>query len=153
MVLHVEEYEHGHIYISDNGCSKSDYCATTDDKTQYGKLMTSIDGADECAKYLFFKAWNSEKPLIQEYILTMIPELQQRISNGNVQNLSVNHLLKVANQRLYKMGYTKTCPRCGGTGNYSFNQMYGTTCFKCGGKKIVLQTVTKKLIAQIKKSR
>ena len=26
-----------------------------------------------------------------------------------------------------------SCPRCGGTGNYSFNMMYGSTCFRCGG--------------------
>ncbi len=25
------------------------------------------------------------------------------------------------------------CSRCGGTGNYSYNQVYGTTCFKCNG--------------------
>ena len=30
---------------------------------------------------------------------------------------------------------TETCGRCGGTGNYSYCQMYGTTCFKCRGAK------------------
>lgn len=29
---------------------------------------------------------------------------------------------------------TETCTRCGGCGNYSFNLMYGTVCFGCGGK-------------------
>jgi len=28
---------------------------------------------------------------------------------------------------------TKTCSRCGGSGNYSYCQQYGTTCFGCGG--------------------
>lgn len=32
----------------------------------------------------------------------------------------------------------ETCSRCGGTGNYSFCLSYGTTCFKCAGKKVVL---------------
>lgn len=32
----------------------------------------------------------------------------------------------------------ETCSRCGGSGNYSYCQMYGSTCFKCGGKKEVL---------------
>ncbi len=32
----------------------------------------------------------------------------------------------------------ETCSRCGGSGQYSYCQMYGTTCFKCGGKKQVL---------------
>ena len=29
-------------------------------------------------------------------------------------------------------GY-ETCSRCGGSGNYSYNPMNGTTCFKCNG--------------------
>lgn len=29
---------------------------------------------------------------------------------------------------------TETCTRCGGSGHYSYCQMYGTTCFKCRGK-------------------
>lgn len=31
-----------------------------------------------------------------------------------------------------------TCSRCGGSGEYSFCQMYGTRCFKCGGKGKVM---------------
>lgn len=32
----------------------------------------------------------------------------------------------------------ETCSRCGGSGRYSWCQRYGSTCFKCGGKKEVL---------------
>lgn len=32
---------------------------------------------------------------------------------------------------------TVTCGRCGGTGQYSYCQRYGTTCFKCGGAKVL----------------
>jgi hypothetical protein len=28
---------------------------------------------------------------------------------------------------------TETCTRCSGSGHYSYNQMTGTRCFKCGG--------------------
>lgn len=28
---------------------------------------------------------------------------------------------------------TQTCSRCGGSGSYSYCQMYGSRCFKCGG--------------------
>jgi hypothetical protein len=28
---------------------------------------------------------------------------------------------------------TKTCSRCGGSGSYSYCQMYGSTCFGCSG--------------------
>lgn len=29
---------------------------------------------------------------------------------------------------------TEPCTRCGGSGSYSYCQMYGTTCFKCSGR-------------------
>ncbi len=32
----------------------------------------------------------------------------------------------------------ETCTRCGGGGEYSYCQRYGTTCFKCGGKGTTL---------------
>lgn len=35
----------------------------------------------------------------------------------------------------------ETCSRCGGSGNYSYCQRFGTVCFKCGGKK---QALTKR---------
>lgn len=31
-----------------------------------------------------------------------------------------------------------TCSRCGGSGQHSYCSQYGTTCFKCGGRKRVL---------------
>lgn len=31
-----------------------------------------------------------------------------------------------------------TCSRCGGSGHYSYCQMYGTTCFKCAGAGVTL---------------
>ena len=36
---------------------------------------------------------------------------------------------------------TETCSRCGGSGHYSYCQAYGTTCFRCSGRK---QTYTKR---------
>ncbi len=33
---------------------------------------------------------------------------------------------------------TATCSRCGGTGSYSYCTGYGTMCFKCSGRKVVL---------------
>ena len=34
-----------------------------------------------------------------------------------------------------------TCPRCGGSGHYSYNQMDGTRCYGCGGTGISVQKV------------
>ena len=31
----------------------------------------------------------------------------------------------------------ETCSRCGGSGEYSYCEMCGSTCFKCGGKRVV----------------
>lgn len=36
-----------------------------------------------------------------------------------------------------KQRHLKICPRCGGSGKYSFCTMYGDTCFKCNGLGIV----------------
>lgn len=36
---------------------------------------------------------------------------------------------------------TETCSRCHGSGNYSWNQINGSTCFKCRGQK---RTYTKR---------
>ena len=36
-----------------------------------------------------------------------------------------------------KMGFEiQACTRCGGSGEYSYCESYGTKCFKCSGKKI-----------------
>ena len=35
---------------------------------------------------------------------------------------------------------SEPCSRCGGTGRYSYCQMYGTMCFKCSGRKRLLTT-------------
>jgi hypothetical protein len=32
----------------------------------------------------------------------------------------------------------ETCSRCGGSGHHSYCSMYGSTCFKCAGRKEVL---------------
>ena len=33
---------------------------------------------------------------------------------------------------------TEKCGRCGGSGNYSFNMMHGSTCYGCGGSGLRL---------------
>ena len=42
-------------------------------------------------------------------------------------------LLDPANkEKRDKAGWVE-CPRCGGSGTYSYCTMYGNTCFKCNG--------------------
>lgn len=151
-IIKIEEYENGHIWYGNNGSiSRSGYCATTDDSTKYGNLIEIIEGEPECSFYLFTKNWNEQKEITQEFMLLMLPELKDRINSRNVLNLkSVNDLLKIAYGRAAKMGYTRTCPRCGGTGNYSYNHRDGTKCFKCNGNKVIVKPITKKLLHEIK---
>lgn len=53
----------------------------------------------------------------------------------NVENSTANEALAHAHEYEYEYEYeTETCSRCGGGGQYSYCQMYGTTCFKCHGK-------------------
>ncbi|EML6324795.1 hypothetical protein [Bacillus thuringiensis] len=44
------------------------------------------------------------------------------------------------------------CTRCGGTGNYSYNPMHGSTCFKCDGRKYQMPKITKKLLAKVEEA-
>lgn len=44
------------------------------------------------------------------------------------------------------------CSRCGGSGEYSWNQRDGSRCFKCGGNKYIFPKFTKKYIEKVKKA-
>lgn len=50
--------------------------------------------------------------------------------------------------RLAGLKLADTCTRCGGGGHYSYNQMYGTTCFKCHGSGYQDTKPTKALLAK-----
>jgi hypothetical protein len=52
--------------------------------------------------------------------------------------------------RINLLGYADACSRCGGTGNYSYNQITGTTCFKCNGNGKQMPKLTGELIAKLK---
>ena len=52
--------------------------------------------------------------------------------------------------RLYGMGYRQTCPRCFGSGSYSFNHQHGTMCYGCSWRGEVAADVTPALIARIR---
>jgi hypothetical protein len=51
--------------------------------------------------------------------------------------------IKVSHERPVvgeKAQTTKECPRCQGSGHYSYNPRYGTVCFQCEGRKWVPAT-------------
>lgn len=47
---------------------------------------------------------------------------------------------------LFALGLRETCSRCGGSGRYSWCQMYGDKCFKCGGKGEFAAALTAKTL-------
>ncbi len=61
-------------------------------------------------------------------------------------------IYEIAVSKIHKVGLTRVCSRCDGTGHYSYNQIDGTRCFKCGGRKFTLPKITDKYLALVKKT-
>jgi hypothetical protein len=61
----------------------------------------------------------------------------------------VDKLVSVAKARIMKAGFTTVCGRCGGTGHYSYNQIDGTRCYGCGGRKVAMVKLTKEVKKKI----
>jgi len=55
---------------------------------------------------------------------------------------------KSATMRLAHLGYTVTCGRCGGSGQYSYNQISGSVCFGCNGTGKKLAPLTDAVVAE-----
>lgn len=56
---------------------------------------------------------------------------------------SVEKLIGVAQARIVKAGFTEPCTRCGGNGHYLYNQVDGTRCYGCQGRKVAMVKFTK----------
>lgn len=50
--------------------------------------------------------------------------------------------------RLVALGYTEVCGRCGGSGQYSWNQVDGSRCFGCAGAGKVLAKITAAVVTE-----
>lgn len=55
----------------------------------------------------------------------------------------------ILNMRIVALGYGVPCSRCGGSGNYSFNMIDGTRCFKCRGAGELAPKLTVKLLKSL----
>lgn len=58
-------------------------------------------------------------------------DIDVRGATGELQPPTKLH--RIAMVRLKKWGLLRACPRCGGSGNYSYNTRDGTQCYGCGG--------------------
>ncbi len=140
----IEIYENGTKCTFDCGYSVSGV------PDKLGALVEVVEGIRECARYTFLKSWDKETDLNREYLLLMNPDLKNLIDGGDLTDVEIPNLYRAANRKLAQMGYTHTCPRCGGTGHHSFNQRDGTICWGCRGAGRVLDKLTKKLLKEIR---
>lgn len=82
------------------------------------------------------------------------PKVKVSHAGGKVSR-AVNELLSALNApnekailpRLKALNLADTCSRCGGSGEFSFNQRDGSTCYGCGGSGIKMPKVDAELIA------
>jgi hypothetical protein len=90
--------------------------------------------------------WDKLSKPSKELVGLMLPELDDL---PIARRKAPGKLVAIACRRAVKSGALPldTCSRCHGSGNYSYCQRYGTTCFKCGGSGKTLPSVTKCLKA------
>lgn len=73
----------------------------------------------------------------REFLRIMVPEV---ISSDELREAnSIDRTIAVGNARIYRLGLSETCARCGGTGEYSFNYRDGTRCYGCNGRKWIVR--------------
>jgi hypothetical protein len=59
--------------------------------------------------------------------------------------------VKEFRRRMVALNYTKVCERCGGCGQYSYNQKDGTVCYGCFGTRKVLLPITRSRVEEAKR--
>lgn len=77
-------------------------------------------------------AWDDLKDYQQSLIIIKYPDIDK------IKKHPVDKVWNNVSGWIIKLGLGSTCPRCGGTGKYSWNYTYGDVCFKCNGRKQVL---------------
>jgi hypothetical protein len=88
--------------------------------------------------------WNDEfqilDPLAQEIILRFFPNLPV-YHKGTIQK--PEKLLFLSFRKIVKEGLIQgeICGRCGGTGKFSYNPVYGSECYGCDGVGRILPPI------------
>lgn len=103
----------------------------------------SSDHGFETPAEIKTRHWNEGYEKLDNGARALIEKLfGERLAGDRSTLKSAADLVSVAKRRLVKEGKIAllTCGRCGGTGNYSYNQMDGTRCYGCGGSGKKLPT-------------
>lgn len=102
------------------------------------------------ARY-WLRDWDALSDAKREFITLLAPELEAK-DKGKVKK--VDQCYRLCLNRAIRRGILalETCTRCGGTGQFSYCQRFGTTCFGCHGKKKVYPSITKKKLPAIRRA-
>ena len=142
----IEIYENGRKTYHNN-------CIITSvNSERLGELVKVIEGGDEVARYFWNEAYAKLKNNEQQLIKVFFPDIENHRITAKTK--TPRKLLdNIYGWCLARENLRETCPRCGGTGHYSYNQRDGTKCFKCWGKKYALPRLSKKWIALVQAER
>ena len=89
----------------------------------------------------------------KEILTTVFPRILKDIEEK--ENIKMpEKALKAAKANILKnhKELVNVCSRCGGSGQYSWNERDGSRCFKCAGNKYIFPKFTKKYIEKVKKA-
>lgn len=156
------EYKKLYIYAEENGFTKIREI-TIDENGEIKSSLTKgaimpneepvkiIEGEENIKKYYWCEKWKELKEKDQMVIISVFGEsnLKALLKTGLMALKYPKELYDSAINHYHKKGFNKPCTRCGGSGNYSYNPMYGRTCFKCNGRKIQSVVPSKKQIEKV----
>lgn len=95
---------------------------------------------EDAREFSWCRAYDDLSEVSRWMIDVAIPELpaiEDRMKHR------VDKLVAVARSRIIKAGFSVTCSRCGGSGHFSYNQVDGTLCYGCSGRKSAMVKLTK----------
>ena len=117
------------------------------------KKIRVYENEIEWEKYSWCKQWKALEEKQQQIIFAVYGKdyLRELYKNEITKIKNPEKLYTHALRNLYLLGWNKNCTRCGGSGNYSYCQRFGTKCFKCDGNKQQVVTPTKAEIARLLK--
>ncbi len=138
----LEIYENGRKIIREGRVSW--FGRTTQE--ELGTLVSQYDG-EAVDKFLWSEEYEKLKPLEQQLIQVFHPGVDQRVTSKTY--MPNRLLVGIRKWCLKRENLRLTCPRCGGTGHYSYNQIDGTRCFKCSGWKYILPRLSKKWLVLV----
>lgn len=111
-------------------------------------LIAEYRGTEARGRYWRIDFEHNFDESTRKLIVAVFPDILQRDASKLQSPKKVYNI--VANL-LRRADLLKTCPRCGGTGNYSFNHRDGSMCFQCHGFKYIFPKLTDEYIAKVEK--